>query len=154
MALLRHRSQPESTEPAWMWDDWPELFWRPWMSRFAGDRLIRVEQFAEDGTLVLRADLPGIDPEKDEEISLSDRLLTIEAERREEEKVEKRQYMRSELRYGRFSRSLTVPEGVTEADIKASYRDGVLEVRVPYPEAKPAVKIPVAKGEVAAKATT
>ena len=146
MALLRHRTNTEEVEPAWTWDDWPELFFRPWMTRFTSDRFMRVEQFTEDGTLVVRADLPGIDPDKDVEISLADHTLTIEAERREETKEEERRYSLSEVRYGRFSRSLELPEGATEADIKASYTDGVLEVRIPVVTAKPAVTIPVTKG--------
>lgn len=146
MALLRHRTQSEAVEPTWRWDDWPEMFFRPWTSRFGGEQFMRVEEFEEDGTLVVRADLPGIDPDKDVEISLADHTLTIEAERREEEKVEKRNYVSKELRYGSFARAITIPDGVSEADVKASYADGVLEVRIPYPEAKPAVKVPIAKG--------
>jgi HSP20 family protein len=115
---------------------------------------MRVEEFAEDGTLVVRADLPGIDPDKDVEVILADHLLTIEAERREEEKTEQRRYVWSELRYGSFSRTIAVPEGVTEPDIKASYQDGVLEVRIPYPGAKPAIKVPIAKRERPAKAAS
>jgi len=154
MALLRHRAEAEHMEPLSTWEHWPEIFFRPWFSAFGGERFMRVEEFAEDGTLVVRADLPGIDPEKDVEITLADHLLTIEAERHEEEKTEKRRYVCNELRYGGFSRTISVPEGVTEADVKASYRDGVLEVRIPYPEAKPAIKVPVVKGELPAKAAS
>ncbi len=154
MALLRHRAEPEHTEPSSTWEHWPEVLFRPWLSALGGERFMRVEEFAEDGTLVVRADLPGIDPDEDIEITLADHLLTIEAERREEESTEKRRYVCSELRYGSFSRTISVPEGVTEADIKASYQDGVLEVRIPYPGGKPAIKVPVAKGEPPAKAAS
>jgi HSP20 family protein len=130
------------------------VFLRPWASLFGAERFLRVEEFAEDGTLVVRADLPGIDPDKDVEISLADHMLTIEAERRVEEQTEQRRYVCSELRYGSFSRSITVPDCVTETDIKASYRDGVLEVRIPYPGEKPAIRVPVAKGELPAKAAS
>jgi HSP20 family protein len=124
MALLRHRTQPATEKSAWTWDEWPELFFRPWMNRFGDERFMRVEQFAEDDTLAVRADLPGIDPDKDVEISLADHTLTVEAERREEKRIEKRRYMCSELRYGSFSRSITVPEGVTDADIDNPGRPG------------------------------
>ncbi len=154
MALLRHRTLPETLEPSLSWDDWPEFFFRPWLAARRSERWMRLEEYAEDGTLVLRADLPGIDPDKDVEISLTDHQLTIEAERREEEKTEKRHYMCSELRYGSFSRTITVPEGVTETDINAAYRDGVLEVRIPYPQAKPTAKIPITKGEAESKAAS
>src|SRR5579875_1416802 len=96
--------------------------------------LIRVEEYHEDGTLVVRAELPGIDPGKDVELTVSDGMLHLEAERREEEKHEERGYVRQELRYGAFSRSLPLPAGVTEGDIKATYKDGMLEVRIPEPK--------------------
>jgi len=105
--------------------------------------LIRVEEFREDGTLVIRADLPGIDPDKDVELTVSDGVLHIEAERREEEKREEKGYVRQELRYGSLSRSLPLPEGVTEADITATYTAGVLEIRVPEPKHEPAKKIAI-----------
>ena len=82
----------------------------------AGD-LIRVEEYREDGTLVVRADLPGIDPDKDVELTVAGGMLHIEAERREEEKREEQGYLRREVRYGSLSRSLPLPDGVTGADI-------------------------------------
>jgi len=110
----------------------------------AGD-LIRVEEYREDGTLVIHADLPGIDPDKDVELTVSDGMLHIEAERREEEKREEKGYVRRELRYGSLSRSLPLPAGVTEADITATYKAGVLEIRVPEPKRETAKKIAIGK---------
>ena len=107
--------------------------------------LIRVEEFREDGTLVIRADLPGIDPDKDVELTVSGGILHIEAERRVEEKREEKGYVRQELRYGSLSRSLPLPEGVTEANITATYKAGVLEIRIPEPKREPAKKIAVSK---------
>lgn len=151
MALMRHGRQREEIEPfGWAWEDWADMFRRPWAGWRVGEHLMRVDEFVEDGTLVVRAELPGIDPDKDVEITLSDHTLTIEAERREEETKEGRHFVRSELRYGSFYRSFVVPEAVTEADVKASYRDGILEVRVPRAEPKPATKVPVVKVERAA----
>jgi HSP20 family protein len=72
-------------------------------------------------------------------------MLRIEAERREEEKKEGKGYVRQELRYGSLSRTLPLPEGVTESDIKASYKAGTLEIRIPEPRQEPAKKIPIAK---------
>ena len=131
-----------------MFEEWarmmpfrPMLFprWRE------AEELIRVEEFREDGALVIRADLPGIDPDKDVELTVSDGMLHIEAERREEEKREEKGYLRHELRYGSLSRSLPLPEGVTEADITATYKAGVLEIRIPEPKREPAKKIAVSK---------
>lgn len=93
----------------------------------------------------MRAELPGIDPETDVVLTVSDHTLRIDAERKEEEKVKEKGYLRHEVRYGSFHRTLPLPEGVTEADIKASYKDGFLEVRIPAPEVEPAKKIPIAK---------
>ena len=109
------------------------------------EELIRVEEFRDDGTLVIRADLPGIDPEKDVELTVAGGMLRIEAERREEEKREEKGYVRQELRYGAVSRSLPLPEGVTAADITATYKAGVLEVRIPEPKLAPARKIAINK---------
>jgi HSP20 family protein len=108
-----------------MFEEWAWMM--PFRTTFPrwreAEELIRVEEFREDGTLVIRADLPGIDPEKDVELTVSDGILHIEAERREEEKHEEKGYVRQELRYGSLSRSLPLPEGVTEADITATYSE-------------------------------
>lgn len=127
---------------------WPRsLLAFPRLDRWFEDTDFRIEEYREDGTLVVKADLPGLDPEKDVEITISDGQLTIHAERHREEKVEERDYYREEVQYGAFTRTLPVPAGVTEGDVKATYKDGVLEVRVPVREAEqPAVKIPVERG--------
>jgi HSP20 family molecular chaperone IbpA len=91
---------------------------------------IKVEEFTRDGRFVVRAELPGIDPEKDVDVSVTDGMLTIRAERREEHTEERR----SEFVYGRFVRTLTLPSGVDESAITAEYKDGILEVSVPMPE--------------------
>jgi HSP20 family protein len=59
--------------------------------------------------------------------------------------VDEKGYLRRELRHGSFTRTLPLPTKVTEADIKANYKDGILEIRVPAPRAVPAVKIPIGK---------
>jgi HSP20 family protein len=107
--------------------------------------LIRVEEYREDGTLVVHADLPGIDPDKDVELTVAGGMLHIEAERRQEEKREEKGYLRQEVRYGSFSRSLPLPEGVAEADITATYKDGVLEIRIPELKHEQAKKIAISK---------
>lgn len=127
-----------------MFDEWMRMM--PFRAaRWRYEDLIRVEEFREDGALVVRADLPGIDPEKDVELTVSGGILHIEAERREEEKQEGRGYVRQELRYGSLSRSLPLPEGVTEADITATYKAGVLEIRIPESKGEPTRKIAISK---------
>jgi HSP20 family protein len=113
-----------------------------------GEHLIRVDEFRENGNLVIRAELPGIDPDKDVELTVSGSMLHIDAKHREEEDVEEKGYVRRELRYGSFTRTLPLPEGVSESDVTATYKDGILEIRVPAPApapAEPAKKIAITK---------
>lgn len=115
-----------------------------------GTNMMRVEEYLEDDTCVIRAELPGLDPDKDVEISVADGILHLRAERKERAEEEHPEGYRSEFHYGKFERRIRLPEGTTEADIKASYKDGILEVRVPAPkppeeEAAP-TKIPVQRG--------
>ncbi|MBT1002006.1 Hsp20/alpha crystallin family protein [Paenarthrobacter sp. DKR-5] len=95
---------------------------------------IRVEEFVDDKTLVVRADMPGVDPDKDIDVSVSDGVLHISAQRQEKTEQKDKDRYRSEFRYGSFSRDIPIPEGVKDEDIKASYKDGVLEVRTPLPD--------------------
>jgi len=90
-----------------------------------------VDVFTRDNDVVVRAELSGLDPAKDVEISLHDGMLTIRGERRQEDRKETDQYVRLERRYGSFERSLPIPEGVNADDIKAEYRNGVLQVVIP-----------------------
>jgi HSP20 family protein len=111
-----------------------------------GEDLIRVDEFREGSTEVIRAELPGIDPAKDVELTVADGVLRIRAERRTDEKSEDKGYIRHEMRYGSLTRTLPLPEGVQEGDISARYRDGILEVRVPVaepPEKSEPVKIAI-----------
>lgn len=115
-----------------------------WLALFPmSETTIRVDEYREDGTLVVKAELPGIDPDKDVEISVADGYLFISAERKEEEKKEGKGWVRQEMKYGSFSRTLSLPEGVSEADIEATYKNGILEIRVPMPKPAEAKKITV-----------
>src|SRR5919107_582514 len=87
-----------------------------------------VDALTKDSDLVIRAELPGVKHE-DVDISLHDNVLTISGERRVEEEEERGYHIR-ERRYGSFSRSLALPEGIDESKISARYEDGVLEVTV------------------------
>ena len=91
----------------------------------------RMTEHHDDGHLVLTAEMAGLDPNNDVELSVSDGVLRIEAQHREAETTEDDGYARRELRYARILRTLPLPVGVSEADVKARYKDGILEVRVP-----------------------
>ena len=113
------------------WFDMPDMvrfFDRPMWANH-----LRIEEERRDDALVVRAEMPGIDPDRDVTIELEEGLLTIRAERREEERKETEGKVVSEFRYGTFARTLAVPKGVKPEDVKATYRDGILEVTVPMP---------------------
>jgi HSP20 family protein len=145
MALMRRE---RSERPEWFRFEMPDLFRRMLDFEFEPGWL-RVEEFVDDGTLVVRAELPDIDPDKDVELSVTEGVLHIRAQR--EEKTEKREkdLYRSEFRFGSFARNVVLPEGVKGDDITASYQDGILEVRAPLPageEKPPVTKVPIAHG--------
>jgi HSP20 family protein len=99
-----------------------------------GEDLIRVDEFREGSTEVVRAEMPGMDPAKDIDLTVHDGMLRIKAERRVDEKSEDKGYTRHEMRYGSLTRTLPLPKGVQEQDIAATYKDGILEIRIPIPE--------------------
>jgi HSP20 family protein len=126
--------------------DWPRPgFWSQ-LRRGMGEGvdLLRVEEFSEGDEAVVRAEMPGIDPDKDVRITVRDHTLHLHAERRQEKKSEEQGRYRSEFSYGSFSRTLPLPVGATEQDVKATYRDGILEVRIPVePQDAVATTVPV-----------
>ena len=102
--------------------DLPETMWRP---------AIDVEE--KDGNYLVRADLPGM-KKNDIHVELKDGYLTLRGERKSEHEEKKDNYHRIERTHGTFERTFRVPEGVTEKDIHANYKDGVLELTVPAPK--------------------
>jgi HSP20 family protein len=93
---------------------------------------IRVEEYADDSRYLVKAELPGIDPSNDVEVTVGSGCLTIRAER--SDKIEGKH--RSEFRYGSFSRSLTLPADAVEDDATATYQAGILTVSVGLKERK------------------
>jgi HSP20 family protein len=98
-----------------------------------------------EGEYVLRADLPGLS-EEDVNIEFEDGVLTISGERKAEQEERKEGYYRLERTFGDFSRTLTLPEGVNPDSIKASFDNGVLEVRIPKPEQRKPRKVAISVG--------
>lgn len=109
---------------------------------------IRVEEFTEGDTYVVRAEMPGIDPEKDVDVSVADGVLRIKAEREEKKEHKAKGEYRSEFRYGSFVRNIPLPKETEDQDISATYRDGVLEIRVPVAEntVTSSTKVPITRG--------
>lgn len=90
----------------------------------------RIEDYLEGSTYVVRAELPGVDPDKDVDIALDEGILTIRAERREERSDKQG----SEFHYGSLVRSVRLPAGTAEDEITATFDNGILTVKVPLKE--------------------
>ncbi len=95
---------------------------------------MRIEQFTEKNHLVVRAELPGSEPEKDVRVTFENGGLHIRAERHKEIEEEREGGYFTEMKYGKVARFVPLPEGVTEKDVKASYKNGVLELRIVLPK--------------------
>ena len=122
--------------------------WRRWLDLDSEvDRWLRIEELHEDGMMVVRAELPGIDPEKDVEITVSEGVLHISAKREELTEHKGKGNYRSEFRYGMFSRDFVLPTGVDFHTVKATYKDGILEVRMPRASesATAMTKVPISR---------
>ncbi|MET9886152.1 Hsp20/alpha crystallin family protein [Streptomyces sp. NPDC006430] len=115
--------------------------WRP----FADTHTIAIEVSSEGGQYTLRAELPGMDPDKDIRIEVEGDTLTVSAEHTES--TEEKDH--SEFRYGSFRRMVRLPARIVPEDVQAEYHDGILTVRVPMqPEAEGAVRsIPVKRAK-------
>lgn len=94
---------------------------------FGEHHAVRIEDYHEDGKYVLRAELAGVDPEKDIQISVQGNELSIVAERT----VDKHDKSHSEFCYGTFARHVRLPSGAQPDEITATYDAGILEVTVP-----------------------
>jgi predicted unusual protein kinase regulating ubiquinone biosynthesis (AarF/ABC1/UbiB family)/HSP20 family molecular chaperone IbpA len=112
--------------------DWLES---PWSGPppFLTGQVFRLEETVRDDRYVIRAELPGLDPDKDIEVTVDGQILTIRAERRQQDKGP----YRSEFRYGSLTRAVTLPGIVDATDVTARYDNGVLEVSVPVGAVQP-----------------
>jgi HSP20 family protein len=98
-----------------------------------------------DDHYVLRADLPGMD-EKNVSIEINDNVLTVSGERRDEQEQTRSGWHRVERSFGRFTRSLTLPEGIDPEAISASFDKGVLSITVPKPEQRKPRRVQITPG--------
>ncbi|QWF84469.1 Hsp20/alpha crystallin family protein [Amycolatopsis sp. CA-230715] len=105
---------------AWLENPWP----------FAEHNPVRIEESKEDDRYVVRAELPGFDPEKNISVTAHEATLTVHAERESKEI----RNGRSEFYYGTFSRTISLPAGADTTGISARYADGILEIAMPYSE--------------------
>jgi HSP20 family protein len=105
-----------------------------------------VDVWETENELVYAFDLPGI-PEDKISVEFDDGALTISGERERAGEVRNDGFYRFERRFGSFSRTVGLPQGATEDDVKADYRDGVLEIKVAKPETPKPRRIQVGGGE-------
>src|SRR5262245_6901596 len=114
-------------------NEFPSFAWSP-----------QIETFQRDNEFVLRADLPGLNKD-DLKVSLDDNCLAIQGERKKEwsSDQESAGRYRSERSYGSFYRCIQLPQGVRAENVKATFRDGVLEVKVPAPEQTQARRVEI-----------
>jgi HSP20 family protein len=110
-----------------------------------GEWLPAVDITEREGKILVRADLPGMNKD-DIKVELTDGVLTIEGERKQEHEEESQGFRRSERSYGRFYRSIPLPEGASLDQARAQFNNGVLEVSVPVPESQRRRSIPIEAG--------
>ena len=113
-----------------------------WLDGRGRGRMPEVDVVRENGDLLVRADLPGIKPEE-VKIEIEEGMLTVSGQHDESSEERHRHYLRRERRSGAFYRSLPLPEGVNPADVKATTKDGVVEVTIPLPAATAKEKITI-----------
>jgi HSP20 family protein len=105
---------------------------------------VRVEEWVEGDRRIIRADIPGVDPRQDIELTVDGSTLHLRGQRREEEHDD----YRTEIRYGSFERLIGLPPGTTASDVRADYADGVLTVSMPAQAPPAPTRIPVTHREL------
>jgi HSP20 family protein len=111
-----------------------------------------VDIYETEDAIVLKAELPGVDP-KDVEVRVEDNTLYLKGERKFEKEVKEQNYHRVERSYGSFARSFSLPNSISTDKVKAEFKDGLLTLTMPKrEEAKPkTIKIDVTSSEPVAK---
>ena len=124
-----------------LFDDFEEFRFSNFFKDFAPFRMEfdtakwvpQIEVLQNDGQLLVRADLPGLTKD-DVKVELTDDILTLSGERKEEKEEKREGFYRSERSYGSFYRELPLPEGAKTEDAAATFRNGVLEITMPVPK--------------------
>jgi len=143
MSLIRWREPGQELRR--LKDDFSTLmddfFGRPLLpTRWGREVSPGVDIYETGSEVVVKLEVPGIE-KKDLDISITDTDLTVKGEVRKEEEVKEENYYRRERRYGSFSRTIPLPGPVQTGAAKASFKDGVLEIRIPKtPEEQAKVK--------------
>lgn len=151
----RHEARPSLTpvRPRDMISQWEhemdrmfEDFWRrpflgPFGPRWRHRHELAVQEpvmdlYEDKDNIVVKAELPGLD-KNDIEVNITGNTLTLKGEKRKEEAVRDEDYYFSERNYGSFVRTMDLPSDIVPEQVKANFKNGVLEIRMPKtPEAK------------------
>jgi HSP20 family protein len=145
MALIRWEPTPFATDFSRLFNSFFDTPTTAPNGSVARRWIPAVDLAETEGDYVLKADLPGL-TEKDVHIELENNLLTVSGERKVESEETRKGFHRVERSYGSFTRRLTLPEGVDADAIKATVTNGVLEVRIPKPEAVKPRKVEITVG--------
>lgn len=114
--------------PWWPSVRWPEIKWPTEVEVHPS-----ADIFENKDEIIVKAELPGMAKE-DVNVNITENTITLSGEKKKEEKVEKKDYYRLERSYGSFSRSFSLPADVQTEKAKATFKDGILEIRVPKTE--------------------
>jgi HSP20 family protein len=92
-----------------------------------------VDMFEDGGDVVVKAEIPGMKKE-DIDVTLTDGAITISGEKKKEQEIKKKNYYKWERSYGSFCRTLSLPAEIQADKVKSTFKDGVLEIRMPKTE--------------------
>jgi HSP20 family protein len=133
---VQRQSRPLLPELSELFNGFPTFAGLAGLRSFFDGNLLRLEDELKDGVYEVRAELPGVDPTDDIEVSVRNGQLTIKAERTQTTESNGH----SEFSYGSFIRTVPLPAGADEDDINATYDRGILTVSVPLSEDHPIEK--------------
>jgi HSP20 family protein len=133
---VQRQSRPLLPELPHLFSTFPAFAGLAGLRSFFDGNLMRLEDEHKDGCYEVRAELPGVDPTDDIEVTVHDGRLTIKAERTKAGEAGGH----SEFSYGSFTRTVVLPAGADEDDINATYDRGILTVTVAVSEEHPAEK--------------
>ncbi|WP_163337502.1 Hsp20/alpha crystallin family protein [Desulfopila sp. IMCC35008] len=101
-----------------------------------------VDIFDDGNEMVVKAEIPGVTKE-DLNVDISENSLTISGEKKQEQKIDRQNYHRVECSYGSFSRSFSLPDSVIGDEARASFQEGILEIRIPKSKTSKVKKITI-----------
>jgi HSP20 family protein len=145
----RTERMPRAMSP---WEEMDRMFesvfpqaWRPFLGRMWGDTEgmhPRVDVIDRDTEIMVRAEIPGVDKENID-VSVTDNTVTIRGETHRESEETQGQYYRSEISHGAFTRTVALPAEVDADGANASFKNGMLELKLPKVEKSKRRSIPV-----------